>query len=74
MAERTNDLLSAVLDDIKLQPPGPVLIVGDLNGDLANFKCLQKYFEKKDLIDVGGQTQRWNRQEPDFTCRAPGSH
>ena len=58
-ANRTNDMLEAIIDDMEKQPPGPTLVLGDLNGDVGNFKILQEVVKDGTLIDVGAQAERW---------------
>ena len=57
-AERTKDIIRIILDDIKQQPKGPVLILGDLNCRTAMIQCLQDELEQGRLIDVGVQAQK----------------
>ena len=72
-ASRTNNMIEMILDDIGHQPPGPVLIVGDLNGDPPNFKALHEALQEGDLIDVGAQAGQWGRPPHEYTCKAPGA-
>ena len=72
-AARTNNMLQAILDDMGLQPAGPRLVVGDLNGDPPTFQTLQQALDTNQLIDVGSQAHRWKEVANDYTCRAPGT-
>ena len=73
-AARTNSLIQAILEDMALQPPGPMLVLGDINGDPATFHDLQQALNKHTLLDVGAQAQQWGEVPCDYTCRAQGTH
>ena len=72
-AGRTNAMMEWILEDIELQPAGPVMIVGDINGNLSDFKALQEAVQRGSLLDVGAHAQRWGRTPNDYTCKAPGA-
>ncbi len=69
-AERTAAILQAIFSDVELQPKGPVLIVGDLNGDLDSFKILKSKLEEN-WVNIGSQAHQWGNTKDDYTCRAP---
>ena len=73
-ATRTDSLIQAILSDVSLQPRGPVLIVGDLNGDPATFPSLKEALATNTFIDVGAQAHQWGSPSGDYTCRAHGTH
>ena len=73
-AKRTGALLQAILDDMAMQPQGPAMIVGDLNGDTHTFPILQQALGNHLLIDVGAQASQWGQQDSDYTCSAPGTN
>ena len=72
-SDRTNSLFQAILEDIALQPPGPVLVMGDINGDPDTFPDLQQAICTHSLLDVGAQAHRWGQVASDYTCRAQGT-
>ena len=72
-AARTNALIAAVFEDMILQPPGPKIIVGDLNGDPPSFADLQQALTTHQVIDVGSQASTWDEVACDYTCRAQGT-
>ena len=57
-AARTNDLLEAMFSDIQAQPPGPALVVGDINGDLTTFSTINQQQQAGNIIDVGAHAQQ----------------
>ena len=52
-AERTDDHLSAIIEDIRLQPPGPVMVLGDFNAEPQSFKTFYEEVKDNKLIDLG---------------------
>ena len=52
-ASRTNDLLGTVIAEFDVQPHGPKLILGDLNGDIPSFSPLYAAVQAEDYIDIG---------------------
>eukprot|EP00973_Karenia_brevis_P089777 12399424-Karenia_brevis.AAC.1 len=52
-ADRTDDLMKIIHGEINAQPKMPVIICGDLIGDLANFPYLEHLVQNGTLVDVG---------------------
>ena len=69
-ARRTSSILDAIMSDMQMQPPGPMLIMGDLNGDPATFPILTQQQEQGNLLDVGEQAQQWGQPKAAYTCKA----
>ena len=69
-AGRTNDLIKIALNELALQPEGPQLICGDINGDTCNFACLHALLEDGGLLDLGASQQLTQKDLPDYTCQA----
>ena len=55
-AQRTDALLMAVHADVTHRPRGPVLITGDLNGDLSAFTSFAPLLAgpERKYTDIGG--------------------
>ncbi len=51
-AARTDNLIDMVLEDWDMQEDGPKMLVGDLNGNLADFPALTLGLETNALIDL----------------------
>ena len=71
--ERTNDMLKIMKDDIKRQPKGPVLILGDFNCTITRIAEIHDDLDAKDLIDVGSQADKFGNKKDDTTCLAHGA-
>ena len=71
--ERTNELIRIIKDDIKRQPKGPVLILGDFNCTLGNVIGIANDIKNVDLIDVGSQVEKFGNKKDDYTCLAHGA-
>ena len=71
--ERTNEFLRITKDDIKKQPKGPVLILGDFKCTLSNILEISKDIENLELIDVGSQAEKFGNKKDDYTCLAHGA-
>ena len=71
--ERTNDMLKIIKDDIKRQPKGPVLILGDFNCTITRIAEISDDLDAKDLIDVGSQADKFGNKKDDATCLAHGA-
>ena len=69
-AGRTNDLIKIALNELALQPEGPQLLCGDINGDTCNFPCLHALLEDGELIDLGASQQLTQRELHEHTCQA----
>ena len=67
---RSSDLLDTILEDMHLQPPGPMLILGDFNGNLHNFSGISTELAQGGLVDVGAQAARYGTTPADYTCTA----
>ena len=52
-AVRSNDLLDLIWQEFAARPPGPRMILGDLNGDSDDFPVLQALVNDGSLIDLG---------------------
>lgn len=52
-AKRTNYLLQCVIAEFEALPPGPKLLVGDLNGEPQDFASLQAAVDNHLLVDIG---------------------
>ena len=46
-------MLEAVFAEFESHPPGPKLILGDINGDPQNFPVLQAALDAEDYVDIG---------------------
>ena len=55
-AARSNDLLDFIWQEFAARPPGPRMILGDLNGDSDDFPVLQAVINDGSLIDLGLHT------------------
>jgi hypothetical protein len=73
-AQRTDDIIATIIEDMEMQPPGPAFILGDLNGDINNFETLKQEVEEKRLVDVGGQAENWGAEPNEYTCKAPNAN
>ena len=69
-ADRSNDIIEAIIDDIKCQPRGPVLILGDLDASIHRPDCLNQGIKDKRLTDVAAQADKWGNAQFDYTCNA----
>ena len=69
-ARRTSAMLDAILSDMQQQPPGPMLILGDLNGDPETFPILTQQLEQGNILDVGKQAHQWGQPSAAYTCKA----
>ena len=69
-ARRTTTMLETILSDIQKQPPGPILIMGDLNGDPETFHILTQQQEQGNLLDVGKLAHQWGQPSTAYTCKA----
>eukprot|EP00973_Karenia_brevis_P072398 10055195-Karenia_brevis.AAC.1 len=52
------------------QPPGPMFIVGDFNGDIENFTSLEDAISSGSILDIGGHADLWGGVKADYTCKA----
>eukprot|EP00973_Karenia_brevis_P024824 3420373-Karenia_brevis.AAC.1 len=68
-AMRTNDLLDAVAHEFHLLPPGPRMIVGDLNADTSHIPVLHSMLEQGQLVDIGKQGHLYGDSICTPTCR-----
>ena len=50
--ERINDMLKIIKDDIKRQPKGPVLILGDFNCTITRIAEIRDDLDARNLLDV----------------------
>ena len=66
-------LLASILEDMELQPPGPMMIIGDIDGDLAVFPTLHEKVRAWQLLDVGEHATKWGQMPKDYTCKAHGA-
>ena len=66
---RTNDFIKIALNQLALQPEGPQLLCGDINGDTCNFPCLHALIEDDGLIDLGASQQLTQMALPEYTCQ-----
>ena len=67
-AKRTNDLLTIGMNELELQEPGPKMLTGDFNGNLANFPVIQDLLDNKGWIDLGSCTKFLMRKQLQATC------
>ena len=72
-AARTNDIFKIIFEDIKEQPHGPVLIVGDVNASTRKISKLAYELEQTNFIDVGAQAEKYGNPNEDYTCLAHGA-
>ena len=72
-AARTNAMIEYILEDMAHRPQGPMMIVGDLNGDTQNFRAVQEALQTQELLDVGAHASKWGSTPADYTCKAPGA-
>ena len=68
--QTTNAIIDAILDDIKLQPKGPKVVVGDLNASVVSLPLLQECVLKGELIDIGAIASDFGGTNCECTCRA----
>ena len=52
-AQRTSDLLEAIIAESATLPPGPRIIFGNLNADPENLPSLQAALDGHDFVDLG---------------------
>ncbi len=71
-ASRTEDVLQAIFQDAELQPAGPMILTGDINGDETSFQSLIDC-KKKGWISLNSQAQQWGHVANDYTCIAPNA-
>ena len=72
-AKRTNHMFEGVIDGLHLQPPGPRCIVGDINGDMCNFRALQDLLDYEGWTELGQKANIWRGTPNQHTCIAPGT-
>eukprot|EP00969_Alexandrium_andersonii_P365659 15466748-Alexandrium_andersonii.AAC.1 len=65
--------MQAVIDDVSLQPPMPVLILGDVNADLTDISPVMSALQRGVLHDLAANSALTNASTPLTTCCAHGS-
>ncbi len=66
-------MLEAVFEDYEMQPKGPVLLAGDLNGENYSFDVLKEYLQLG-WVDIGQHASQWGGVNCDYTCIAPNAN
>eukprot|EP00969_Alexandrium_andersonii_P012145 529555-Alexandrium_andersonii.AAC.1 len=67
----TNQLCEAVLQEAAAAPPGPLLVVGDLNANPEDLPILNDALEARRLTNVGHVAELWGGSNDQATCLAP---
>eukprot|EP00973_Karenia_brevis_P083643 11604614-Karenia_brevis.AAC.1 len=52
-ADRTDDMMSIIFNELHAQPQCPVLIIGDLNATTQDLPTLHKKLQDGDYVDLG---------------------
>lgn len=68
-AERSEDLMHILANELRAQPVGPQLIMGDFNGELEDFPTLITMTQEEGWTDVGAQAYVWGGQTKQTTCK-----
>ena len=74
VARRTNLLIKAYIEELEHHPPGPKLLVGDLNCEGAeDLTHLQTLIDEQGWVDIGKHADKYGQPASQPTCRAPNS-
>ena len=65
-----NEYLQCICDDMQLQPPGPKLIVGDLNASIEKLWVLKDLVDQGALFDIGAIAAKYGGVDAQVTCKA----
>eukprot|EP00973_Karenia_brevis_P061011 8483536-Karenia_brevis.AAC.1 len=72
-AARTDDLIQAILEEFDALPPGPKVLLGDLNADVGDLPTLQGQVDCGKLFDLGQHAQLFGGQAFAPICFPPNS-
>ena len=71
--QRSNDLLDAVLTEWDALPPGPKMLCGDLNCDIADLPDVNRRIQEGMIVDLGAYALLFGHQANQPTCEAHNS-
>ena len=67
-AARTRILTRAIDAEIKAQPKGPTMIVGDFNIDVKKLQSFADLLPDEHWMDLGANAHLWNQPSNEHTC------
>jgi hypothetical protein len=68
--QRTDDLMAIIKEEFEACPCGPKLIMGDINGDLADFPTISEMLRKDGWADLGSLSHLCEDGPLQPTCHA----
>ena len=68
--QTSNSIMDAILDDMKQQPKGPKMIVGDFNASISSLPLLQDSILIGELFDIGAIASQYGEINCENTCKA----
>ena len=71
-SERTDDLCTVMLEELEQHAKGPVLVMGDLNGEPECFPTIGRMAHELGWCDLGARAEFWGGVAEQWTCRANG--
>ena len=72
-AGRTNKLVCSCHAEMDQHPPGPRLLVGDLNAEPEDLVQLMHMTTEEHWVDIGKHADKWGKQPEQNTCKAPNA-
>ena len=69
-AQRTNDLIQIILQDMNAKPRGPKFILGDFNATPDRLHALRDAIEDQTLFDIGADSMKYGTPNCMPTCQA----
>ena len=70
--ERTDDLCRVMWEELKCHPPGPKMVAGDINGEIADFETLADMMGQHGWTDAGATQHICPQGVCMPTCRVSG--
>ena len=72
-AARTNAIITAIIDEMRVHPECPILIAGDLNADPSDIPAMSVLLGKFCFSDLGAVADTLGQANCQPTCIAPSS-
>ena len=73
-AQRTDDIIDAVREELKEHKDSPQCILGDFNAGLEDIPTLVELVEQEGWVDCGARADIWGGQNNQTTCKAPNAN